>query len=75
MGKKRPTDLSEQLRSALEDCGLSRYEVARQTGISESTLSRFANGERGLPLKTVDLLARFLELELVRRRPSQEKGR
>lgn len=56
---------SEQLRQAVRDCGTSRYALARQLSISESTLSRFLSGERGLTLDLLDRLANVLGLQIV----------
>src|SRR5262249_1010580 len=43
----------------------TRYALAKQLGISESTLSRFLSGERGLTLDLVDKLADVLGLQIV----------
>jgi transcriptional regulator with XRE-family HTH domain len=56
--------VSDELRKAVETCGMSRYRIARELGVSESTLSRFMSGERGLTLKTLDKLCEFLGLQL-----------
>jgi transcriptional regulator with XRE-family HTH domain len=48
---------SSQLRRAVRDCGTSRYVLAKQLGIAESTLSRFLSGKRGLTLGVVDKIA------------------
>ncbi len=63
MATKR-TKLSEQVRQALNGCGLTRYRIWKDTGISQVTLSRFVSGERGLPMKTLDRLADFLDLNI-----------
>jgi transcriptional regulator with XRE-family HTH domain len=63
MAKKR-IKLSDQLRRAVENCGQTRYRIAKETGISEGTLSRFMSGDRGLPMKTLDQLADYLELDI-----------
>jgi transcriptional regulator with XRE-family HTH domain len=60
----RPS-FSDQLRNAVEGCGTSRYALAKQLGVSESTLSRFVAGKQGLTLATLDKLTRLLGLELV----------
>ena len=65
---KRPK-LSEQVREAVEASGLSRYRIAKETGLYEATLSRFMSGERGLTLKALDVLAEYLGLEIVVRSP------
>ncbi len=75
MAKKEP--LSERLRRAILQCGMSRYALSKQTGISEATLSRFVVGRRGLMIDHADLLAEALGLELVakgRRKKRATKG-
>ncbi|MBM3994440.1 MAG: helix-turn-helix transcriptional regulator [Planctomycetes bacterium] len=64
MAKKR-IKLSDQLRHAIETCGQPRYRIAKATGISEATLSRFMSGNRGLPMKTLDTLADYLDLKII----------
>jgi hypothetical protein len=56
--------VTDTLRRALNDCGASRAEVSRATGIVESSLSRFARGAtlRGPHL---DTLAEHLGLALL----------
>lgn len=61
---KSPKRFSEQLRKIIHDSGIPPAEIARQTGIDKSTLSRFLSGERGLPMATVDSLSEFLRLEI-----------
>ena len=68
MGKKR-VKLSDQVRRAVDDCGLSRYAISKATGIDQTTLSRFMSAERGLPMKTLDVLAAFLDLNIKVGRP------
>ncbi len=55
--------LSESLRTALTNCGRSRYRVSIETGISQAALCRFAQGE---PMRgpNLDRLAEALGLEL-----------
>jgi len=63
MGKKR-TKLSDQVRSAIDNCGKSRYRISKETGISQPTLCRFMSGERGLTTTALDTLADFLDLNI-----------
>ena len=56
--------LSDQIRKAVRTCGQTRYAIAKATGISQATLSRFVNGERGLPMNTLDTLAAYLDLNI-----------
>lgn len=72
MASKRKL-ISDQLRDAIESSEVSRYLVSKETGISQSTLSRFMSGERGLPLSAIDTLGEYLGLELTKRRPRRRK--
>jgi hypothetical protein len=56
--------LSEQLRAALENCGQTRYAVSKETGIPESTLSRFVAGGKPMRGENIDKLCEYLGLEL-----------
>src|SRR5687768_2660857 len=56
MAKKRPKLLTDQLRQAIDDSGLTRYRIAKETGISEPTLSKFYLGQRGLSMEALNAL-------------------
>ena len=71
---ERRTKLSHQLRQAVENCGQTRYAISKATGIDESTLSRFMAGERGLPMKTLDKLADYLDLHIIAGKRRRRKG-
>ncbi len=75
MTKARPKKLTDQLRQAIDDCGLTRYEIAKQTGIDESALAKFYNGRRGISAKALDRLGEFLELRLTMGRKPGKKGK
>jgi len=64
MAKKRPKQLTDQLRQAIDECGLSRYEIAKQTGIDESALAKFYNWHRGLSMEAMNALGELLELRI-----------
>lgn len=74
MGKRR-VKLSEQIRRAIDGCGMTRYAISKQTGIDQATLSRFMSGERGLPTPTLDTLADFLDLNITVGKRAARKGR
>ena len=71
---KRRIKLSDQVRCAVAECGHSRYAIWKTTGISQVTLCRFMSGECGLPMKTLDVLADHLDLNIVSGK-RQRKGR
>jgi predicted transcriptional regulator len=56
--------LSEQLRLAIIKSGVSRYEIAKQTGVSQAALSRFVLGHRGISVKAMDAVGLFLGLSI-----------
>jgi transcriptional regulator with XRE-family HTH domain len=65
MAKKRPGKLTDQLRKVIDDSGLTRYRISKETGISEATLSKFYLGQRGLSMEALDALGECLQLTIV----------
>jgi transcriptional regulator with XRE-family HTH domain len=61
---KREMSLSDEIRQAVDGSGLSRYRIAKELGISESTMSRFMTRKGGLTLKLLDRLADLLGLHI-----------
>ena len=74
MAKKRPKLLTDQLRQAIDDSGLTRYRIAKETGISEPTLSKFYLGQRGLSMDALNVLGEFLQLTITTGRKPDKKG-
>ena len=64
--------LSESLRAAIEDSGLTMYRVAKDAGLDFTVVSRFCHGQRDIRLETADRLAEYLGLEL---RPVRKQKR
>ncbi len=60
----RPPDLGDQLRQAIEHCGLSLCRLAEATGVNKAQLSRFLRRERSLNLTAIVKLCHFLGLYL-----------
>jgi len=65
---KPPSMLTDVLRAAIEESGLTQYRIAKDTGIVPTSLMRFLRGETSLRLDKADALAVYLGLELVKRR-------
>jgi transcriptional regulator with XRE-family HTH domain len=64
--------LSDQVRKAVDASGLSRYRIAKELGIAESTMSRFMAGKGGLSMEYLDALADLLRLNIcAERRPAK----
>ena len=66
MAKKRIQSITftDQIRSVLANCGETRYRVAKNSGLTEPQLCRFAAGE-GMSMSALDTLAEYLGLEIV----------
>ena len=70
MAKKRTKSkkLTDQLRQAIDDSGMTRYRIAQETAISEATLSKFYLGQRGLSMEALNALGDYLELTIIMER-------
>ena len=77
MAKKRTKSnkLTDQLRQAIDDSGMTRYRIAQETGISESTLSKFYLGQRGLSMEALNALGECLQLTIHLGRKPDKKGK
>jgi transcriptional regulator with XRE-family HTH domain len=64
--------LSDQIRRAVDARGLSRYRIAKEIRVAESTVSRFMSGS-GLETENLDALADLLGLHItIKRRPTKK---
>lgn len=68
MSKTRPKRFSDQIRHLVETSGYSRYAICKATGLDNGAMSHFLAGHRGLSLDSLDALADFLKLDVVRRK-------
>lgn len=75
MAKGRTNLLTDQLRKAIDDSGLTRYQIAQVTGIDESALAKFYNGHRGLSMDALNALGEFLQLKITLGRKPEQKGK
>ena len=75
MAKKRTSLMTDQLRQAIDDSGLTRYQLAKATGIDESALAKFYNGHRGLSMEALNALGEFLQLTITLGRKPEKKGK
>jgi ribosome-binding protein aMBF1 (putative translation factor) len=85
MPKKHPrkiapvdSPISRELHSAIVDHvaveGRTLYSLAKLAGVDEATLRKFQSRERSLTLQSVDRLAAFLGLKLVRSARAKPKA-
>ena len=68
--------VSDQLREAIEKSGETQYAVAKGAGISPIVVGRFVSGERpNIRADTIDRLAGYLGLELLRAKPQPSQAK
>lgn len=60
---KRPS-ISAELRGAIEAAPITRYELAKRSGVDAAVLCRFVAGERGMSLESIDAVAAVLDLHI-----------
>ncbi len=67
MGTKRRADtVSEALRRAIRDSGLSLYRVSKDTGVPYAVVHRFVAHGRPVALRTFDKLCAYMGMRLVK---------
>jgi transcriptional regulator with XRE-family HTH domain len=64
--QKRKSTLTEALRNAIQQSGLTQYRLAADTGVPAGSIMRFTRGDQSIRLDKADLLADHLGLYLVR---------
>jgi len=70
------SQLLKDLRQAIDASPKSRYRIAMDTGISEPQLSKLMSRQCGLSIESAELLAEYLDLEIVLKpRRRVRKGR
>jgi predicted transcriptional regulator len=63
---------SERFKQAIDGSGLTRYRIAKDSGVAQSTISQFMNGKRSLSLKAVDRIAEVIDLEFISKQPQEQ---
>lgn len=74
MAKKRLT-FTDEIRRAIDACGLTRYRICQETGIKEAQMSRLMKRKGFLGQDNLDALAKLLGLHVSagKPRPSARK--
>jgi transcriptional regulator with XRE-family HTH domain len=70
---KRRLPLSEQIRRAIRQSGMTRYRICKVIGLTQPSMTRFMAGTASLSLETIDKIAKLLDLNIVARRPPAKK--
>lgn len=75
MGKQLPK-LSDRIRQAVLQAPVTRYRIAKETGITEGQLSHFVHGKGKLSQDTIDTLVDYVGLEVtIRKKTKKRTGR
>jgi len=62
--KAKPKTISHQLRKIIEMGPLSRYRIAKDSGVDASQLLRFMRGEGRLTNDSLDRIGKVLKLRI-----------
>ena len=57
--------LSDQLKGILNSGAMTRYELAKRSGVDQGQLSRFVLGKGQMTFRTLDKIGAVLRLRLV----------
>ena len=68
--KVKKTKLTDQLRQAMDGGPKTRYQIFKETGIDQATLSRFMHGKGGISATALDSIAECLGLHLATAAPA-----
>jgi hypothetical protein len=74
MMKKRSLKFTDEIRAAIENCGITRYRIAKDTGIDAAALCRFIHGQVGLSMDSLDKLAEYIGFHIELDKPKTTKG-
>ena len=67
MKAKRNT-ISQQLRDAILNAEISRYELSKRSGVGQGSLSRFVHEQQSLTLASIDKIGDVLKLHIESKR-------
>jgi transcriptional regulator with XRE-family HTH domain len=64
---------SDDLRRAIARSGKTRYQISAETGLAQSTLSKFVNGKGGLSVEGIDAICQSIGARLTVEGPAPRK--
>lgn len=56
--------MNDRVRKAIRDCGLTPYAIAKASGVTKGTLSRFMGGTRDISLNVLERIAPHIGVTL-----------
>ena len=69
------TPLGDEIRTAIDESGLTSHALAKEAGVATSTISRYRNGTADLTVGRLESIARILNLRLIRVQARSRRGR
>jgi DNA transposition AAA+ family ATPase len=66
--------IDQQLREAIDKSGLTRYRIARDSGVDYAALCRYLDEGRDLRLSNVEKLAAYFGMRLTPPKTPKRKG-
>jgi hypothetical protein len=72
-GVPKLTTLTDQVRRAILEAPISRYELSKRLGVSQGTLGDFVHGRTGIGSELLDQVAAELGLRLIVGHPRKSK--
>lgn len=63
----------ETLKRTIAEANVSRYRIAKESGVEASALARLMSGERGLSIEAAERVADVLDLEIIIRPKRRRK--
>lgn len=58
-------NIQEQISNILKQKKISRYQLAKDTGINESQLSRFFLGKTNLSYDKIKIIVEYLDFDII----------
>jgi plasmid maintenance system antidote protein VapI len=71
MGVKQAASITDVLKNAVIESGISYKALSRETGVARASIQRFVDGRQSIRLDMADRLAAFFGLNLVERKTSK----
>ena len=64
---------SDEIRRAIEESGVTRYRIWKDTGVPQATLSRFMSGKGGLAMDSLEKVGDYLKWKIKSRKRGKEE--
>lgn len=66
--------IGDQLKAAIDNSGMTKYAIAKASGVKQPTLHKFMVAGAGLRLESIEQLCDYFGLELARKQGMSKTG-